>query len=941
MSERNERVVMVVDDDDALRESVCELLEDDGYTAVGADGGSSALELLKSDQHKPDLILLDLMMPGMTGWDFRAAQLSDRSLAPIPTVVMTASREVKGINVNDVVYKPITREKLLTVVHRNTERAEPFGSKAPTVSEPPRRRETDRAGREVAPKRELDEAVAQRERRYSMFMQVPVPICVFRGHDLVYEMANPLYDEVAGRALVGQRLPDIAPGAQGQRIAARLRAVLATDAPITGKEELVRIAGEDRYFTYIFAPIHNLEGVADRVMVVAHEVTEQVLARRRVEESESLFRELVGQVKDYAIFRMDSQGHPVTWNEGVKRVLGFDEADFIGKDVRAIFTPEDVQARVPEEELEAAVREGTANNDRWMRRKNGERFAAAGATAALRGPAGELLGFTKVLRDQTEKVLAQEELARLAAIVTSTDDAVISTDLQGIVLSWNKGAEQLYGFLADEVIGRPLPTLSPEDRANERPRILERIMRGETVSSLETVRRKKDGTLLDVSLTVSPVLDPHGHVVGVAKIARDITFRKHLDQTVRRSEARFRAIFEGTAVSIWEEDYGDVRRFAERLKAEHGAQLREFLHGHPEVVDEAIALMRVRDVNPATLRLFDASSKQELAQGLPTLFLPETRSSFIDAFIKLADGVRHFSTETVLQTLTGRRIEVALTMSFPSSDDAAERVLVTITDISAQKFAEGLREARVAEMERAVRFSEMFIGILGHDLRNPLNAITMAASLISRAEPNAAKPATRILTSAGRMERMIAQLLDFTRVRLGRGIPLDRTSVDLSEVCRVTIGELETATDCEVRLEQEGDTNGNWDRDRLAQLVSNLVANACHHGKQGSPVMVRLDGTAAERVRLEVRNQGTIPSELMPVLFEPMRSKTAGQRTRKQAGLGLGLYITQQIVLAHGGEIRVESDETQGTRFFITLPRLPPAEADRVFGAAPTRGDPE
>jgi signal transduction histidine kinase len=241
-------------------------------------------------------------------------------------------------------------------------------------------------------------------------------------------------------------------------------------------------------------------------------------------------------------------------------------------------------------------------------------------------------------------------------------------------------------------------------------------------------------------------------------------------------------------------------------------------------------------------------------------------------------------------------------------------------------------------MERAVRFSEMFIGILGHDLRNPINAISMAASLILHGAPEqqaVVKPANRILSSAARMERMISQLLDFTRVRLGRGIPLERSRVDLAEVCRATIGELETATGCAVQFEQEGDPNGNWDRDRLAQLISNLVANACLHGKQGSPATVRLNGTEPERVLIDVRNQGAVPAELMPMLFEPLH-KARAHKPKQSRGLGLGLYITQQIVLAHGGEIRVESDESRGTRFVVELPRLPPAEADRVFGS-PTR----
>jgi signal transduction histidine kinase len=225
---------------------------------------------------------------------------------------------------------------------------------------------------------------------------------------------------------------------------------------------------------------------------------------------------------------------------------------------------------------------------------------------------------------------------------------------------------------------------------------------------------------------------------------------------------------------------------------------------------------------------------------------------------------------------------------------------------------------------------------LGHDLRNPLSAISMAAGILERhfESVKIAKPVSRIRTSAERMERMIAQLLDFTRARLGQGIPLEPTPVELAELCRTVIGELETGTGCKVELEQRGDTHGHWDHDRLAQLVSNLAANACHHGTRGHPVTVRLDGTAGERVKLEVHNHGTISPELMPVLFEPLRSSDARKKRHQSSGLGLGLYISQQIVLAHGGELRVESDDAQGTRFLIELPRTPPAATRRVFASS-------
>ena len=250
--------------------------------------------------------------------------------------------------------------------------------------------------------------------------------------------------------------------------------------------------------------------------------------------------------------------------------------------------------------------------------------------------------------------------------------------------------------------------------------------------------------------------------------------------------------------------------------------------------------------------------------------------------------------------------------------------------------AEGRQARLVRDLERAVRFSEMFVGILGHDLRNPLSSITTGARLVlTRSDSErVTRPVTRILSSADRMSRMIDQILDFTRVRLGRGIPLRRQTTDLADVCRLVLDELKTEAEDtrNVRLEIRGQTAGSWDEDRLIQLVSNLAGNALQHRQPGTPILLVIDGSGADRTTLEVRNQGVIPPDILPVIFEPLRGSEHGKR-EGASGLGLGLYISQQIAIAHNGVIRVESGDRGETRFTLELPRTPPAGDEQVFGA--------
>jgi PAS domain S-box-containing protein len=259
-----------------------------------------------------------------------------------------------------------------------------------------------------------------------------------------------------------------------------------------------------------------------------------------------------------------------------------------------------------------------------------------------------------------------------------------------------------------------------------------------------------------------------------------------------------------------------------------------------------------------------------------------------------------------------------LARAAPVLDERGEIVewVGTNMDISESKRAEEEREA-------TLRFAEQFIGILGHDLRNPINAVQMAAELLERKAESAGdrqRLVGRIKASTRRMSNMVTHLLDLTRVRLGTGLSIERTAMNLSHVVTATVEELRLvypsstiACACEAAVE------GSWDADRLAQVVSNLVGNALQHGDRTAPVEVRLTATEAGAV-LEVQNYGSpIAPDLLPHIFDPYRQ---GQPRRgKPNGLGLGLFITQEIAHAHGGRIDVRSTAAEGTRFVVTLPR--------------------
>lgn len=244
------------------------------------------------------------------------------------------------------------------------------------------------------------------------------------------------------------------------------------------------------------------------------------------------------------------------------------------------------------------------------------------------------------------------------------------------------------------------------------------------------------------------------------------------------------------------------------------------------------------------------------------------------------------------------------------------------------------RDRLLGEVAETLRLNEMFLAALGHDLRNPLSAIMTGATLLAERveDPQMAAVARRILTSGSRMTNMIAQLLDLARARLGGGILVSPDDANLRTMLDRVIGEQrEVAGARPIRCETSGDCRGTWDEMRLGQALSNLIGNAIEHGADGTPVTVQVDGHETADVELRVSNQGVIRPELLPTLFEPFRS--GRQFDRRREGLGLGLYIVRQIVIAHGGSIEVQSPDADGaTTFVIRLPRVSAASlpaADR------------
>src|ERR1019366_2128111 len=307
--------------------------------------------------------------------------------------------------------------------------------------------------------------------------------------------------------------------------------------PLSNYELSVRRLDKEwrRVFSYGGNIVPDASGKKVAFLTVL-DITERKTAEQRVRENEERFRLLVEGVKDHAIFMLDLSGNVVTWNTGAEHILGYKAEEVIGRNYSCYFPAEDMASGKPQRELEQAAAEGRLHEEGWRVRKDGSRFWSNGVLTALYTESGQLRGFAKITRDLTERHRLEDRLKQLAAIVQSSDDAIVGMSLDGIIQSWNPAAERLYGYSATEAVGQAFSMLVLDERVGSLVDRLARIAKGEHTEPYETVRVRKDGKRINVAARFSPVKDSNDSVIGVSAISRDISERKKLEEQLRQSQ---------------------------------------------------------------------------------------------------------------------------------------------------------------------------------------------------------------------------------------------------------------------------------------------------------------------------------------------------------------------------------------------------------------------
>jgi PAS domain S-box-containing protein len=509
----------------------------------------------------------------------------------------------------------------------------------------------------------------------------------------------------------------------------------------------------------------------------------------------------------------------------------------------------------------------------------------------------------------------QDTNAYLSAVVESSDDAIVTKDMNGVIRSWNGGAERLFGYAAHEVVGQPVALLIPPEHLREEEVILEQLRAGKRVDHFETVRLAKDGRSVNVSLTISPIRDRSGAIVGASKVARDVTERKRAEAALQAQrewlDRTLESIGDAVIATDAEGRISLMNPIAERLTGWPNVEAR----GRP--CEEVFHI-----VNEATRQPIESPVARVLREGAVVGLANSTVLIARDGTERPIDD-----SGAPIRTLDGRMVGVV--MVFRDISDR-RRVEVERSAASAERehLLESERTAR-SDAEAASRSKDEFVAMVSHELRTPLNAILGWTHILESnpGDPSMTRRGLEIITRNARLqEQLIADLLDMSRIISGK-LRLDVHDVDLISIIRSAIETIKPAADAKgIAIESRLDPSvalTTGDSSRLQQCVWNLLSNAIKFTPPGGQVAIALTRTGSH-IEISVSDNGIgIRPEFLPFVFERFKQGDASDTPleRRTGGLGLGLAIVKQLAELHGGEVRAESPgEGHGATFAIALP---------------------
>jgi PAS domain S-box-containing protein len=666
-------------------------------------------------------------------------------------------------------------------------------------------------------------------------------------------------------------------------------------------------------------------------------------------ESSRRYRQIVDSAFD-AFIGMDSSGVIIDWNAQAEAIFGWTRAEAIAQTVSGTIIPERYRAS-HERGLRHyfATNEGAVLNKRieiTALHRSGSEFPIELIVSPVR-QAGTCF-FAAFVRDISERKHIEEARARLAAIVDSSDDAIIGKSLSGIIQSWNPGAERLFGYSREEVLGKSMTTLIPAERGSEETEILARVALGESVSHFETVRLRKDGAKIDVSASISPIKDGNGKIVGASNISRDITERKVAEAKTQAQLARVNLLHQITRAIGGREDLDSIYQVALRsLEKQLGFDFGCICHY--DAVSEELAVVQVADGNQTLAEKLALAEQVRIpvaANGLNRCVqgnlvyegeIADVKTAFTQ---KLASGGLHSLTAAPL--LVERKVFGVLiaarrqAQGFSSGEceflrQLSEHVALAahqaLLHTSLQKAYDDLRQTQqtVMQQERLRALGQMASGI-AHDINNAISPMALYTDLLLEKEkdlsPQARKHLEMIQRAADDVTKTVTRMREFSRQREPQLslCPVDINALiqQVTDITRARWSNIpqQRGVVIEMRCELASDLPAIMGvESEIREALVNLIFNAVDAMPNGGTLTLRsqtaeraVGGSRVRNVTVEVGDTGIgMDEETQRRCLEPFFT-TKGER-----GTGLGLAMVYGVIQRHSGHLEIESRSGAGT----------------------------
>lgn len=638
------------------------------------------------------------------------------------------------------------------------------------------------------------------------------------------------------------------------------------------------------------SPIRDTNGTVVGIARTARDIRE-----RKAHEKERALLGLAVDTSDYVFTCIGLDGTILNWNRGAEQVLGFNASEVVGKSATWLI-PQIVPAELAESEFEysrkASQGEKVGPVETVRIRKDGSRIQVHSTVSPVRDASGKVIAIARTLQDLSQRKAYEQQRALLGAIVDSSSDAIVSNDLAGIITSWNRAAEIMYGYSAEKMLGRNfrdcLADFVTPERASVEADIVLRLVVGERIPPYEAVRKRKDGSLIYVLVSVSPIRDAAGTIVGTSRTIRDISDRKVFEQ----QRALLSSIIETSNDAVYTKTLGSI----------------------------------VTSWNAAAEAMFGYRASEIVGKTMMVLVPPDRVEEEAEVLKRTSAGetIRHY--ETVRLRKNGSSIDVSVTIS-PLRDAAGTIVGAsnTIRDITERKAYEARLQSMREDMIHVARVQELSQVSAGiaHELNQPLAAMmnysNVARRLVTQDDPTTKEKLPNVVNKLGeqveRASQIIRRMRDFVEKRTPHRAIEDINTIADDAVALGLIGS--NTANIETHFEHAPEVPPVFaDRVQIQQVLVNLLRNATEAMAEAPrrELTLSIKKTDGNFVEVAVADTGAgIPENVAAHLFTPFV-------TTKDNGMGIGLAISKSIIEAHGGELTMQSNLGGGTIFRFTLP---------------------